>query len=117
LDIDEGLTVDSEGNQRTTKWDVSLSRVQDAKAEQKRQRDNRKAEEQERREGEHQRRLWDVLQRFADGQTAKALREVSGLNTANFAKAIATLLKEGRAAPCEVEKGNRKFEGYKPCKA
>ncbi len=53
LDIDEGLTVDSEGNQRTTKWETTLSRVQDTKAEEKRQREHRQAVEMEKRDGEH----------------------------------------------------------------
>jgi hypothetical protein len=117
LDIDEGLIVDPEGNQRTTKWEVSLSRVHDAKAEEKRLRESRKATELEVKENEHRRRLHEALQRFPGGETAKALREVAGLNGKDFGKAITTLLKEGRAKGCEVTKGKRSFEGYQPCSA
>ena len=78
LDIDEGLTVDSEGNQRTTKWETTLGRVQDAKAEEKRQRETRKALDLEKREGEHVEKLVVALRKIPAGQTARQLRADPG---------------------------------------
>jgi hypothetical protein len=114
LDIDEGLTADSEGNQRTTKWETALSRVQDAKAEAKRQREAQKAAEVEKREGEQRERLLKALRLVPDGDTGKALREAAGLNPANFSKAISALIQEGRAERCKVIKNRREEDGFKP---
>ena len=59
-------------------------------------------------------RLLTVLKSLPSGDTAKALKEASGLNTANFGKAIACLIQEGRAEACKVKKGTRKENAYKP---
>ena len=114
LDIDEGLTVDSEGNQRTTKWTTTLSRVQDAKAEEKRQRENRQAKDQERRDGEYRDRLLQSIHSVPNGETERKLRTTARLNPANFDRAILTLEQEGRVEPCEIQKGNRTYPGWRP---
>ena len=86
----------------------------DARAEAQRDREQRKAAEQEKREGEHRDRLLSVLRQATEGDTAKALREAAGLNTANFRKAVSALIQEGRAARCKVVKNKREEDGFKP---
>lgn len=111
-----GLTIEEgTGEHSGRTWRTEVQSVTDARAEARRLRDNRKAAEMEEREGEHRRRLLEVLQRFRDGETSRALRIAAGLNPDNFGKAITALLKEGRATACEVVKGKRTHEGYQPC--
>jgi hypothetical protein len=113
LDIDEGLTVDSEGNQRTTRWETSLGRVQDAKAEEKRARDARKAAEMERRDGEHVEKLVLALRKYPAGETAKQLRADSRLNADNFLRAVAVLQQAGRIEETSIAKRGVNHDGYK----
>jgi len=114
LDIDEGLTVNFEGNQRTMKWETTLARVEDTKAEIKQQREKQKAADQEKREGEHRERLLTVLRTMPEGDTGRALSGAAGLNPTNFHKAITALLQEGRAERCKVIKHKRAEDGFKP---
>jgi hypothetical protein len=116
LDIDEGLIVDSEGNQRTTKWETKLSRFQDAKAAEKRRREDRKAEETERRDNEHCEQLLRALEQCPEGETEKRLRAVARLNPDNFQRAMHYLEKEGRAEPCTVVKNKVEYPGYRRIK-
>ncbi|MGO9110467.1 MAG: AAA family ATPase [Thermoguttaceae bacterium] len=113
LDIDEGLTVDPEGNQRTTKWETTLSRVQDTKAEEKRQRENRKALDLEKREGEHAEKLVLALRKYPAGQTARQLRADSRLNGDNFLRAAAVLRQAGRIEEIIIKKRGVDHDGYK----
>ena len=110
--IDEGI-IDPETFEGR-KWEVSVSPAADARAEAQRDREQRKAAEQEKRDGEHRERLLTVLRSRPDGDTAKGLREASGLNCAAVGKAIACLLQEGRAKPCQVSKNGAKYDGFKP---
>jgi hypothetical protein len=85
----------------------------DARAESQRDKEQRKAVEQERREGEHRERLLAVLHTCPDGDTERQLSKAAGLNPQNFGKAIVALLQEGRAVRCEVTKNGAKYDGYK----
>jgi hypothetical protein len=107
LDVDEG-TPDAR------KWEVSVQPVSNVREEAKRQQEQKRAEEREATEAEHRRRLLDVLTNHPSGETARKLRTECGLNPVNFGKAITTLLKEGRAESCEIEKKGGPYEGYKP---
>ena len=69
LEIDEGLTVDSEGNQRTTKWDTTLTRVEDTKAEEKRQRESRRPQTWNGKRASTS-KSWLRPCKYPDGQTA-----------------------------------------------
>jgi hypothetical protein len=113
LDIDEGLTVDSEGNQRTTKWETTLSRVQDAKAEEKRQRESQKARETERRETEHVDKLVSALRKYPEGQTARQLRADSRLNGDNFLRAVAVLRQVDRIEEITINKQRGSYDGFR----
>lgn len=113
LDIDEGLTVDSEGNQRTTRWETTLGRVQDAKAEEKRQRETRKALDLEKREGEHVEKLVLALRKYPAGQTARQLRADSRLNGDNFLRAVAVLQQAGRIEEISIAKQRGSYDGFK----
>lgn len=113
LDIDEGLVVDSEGNQRTTKWETTLGRVQDAKAEEKRQRETRKALDLEKREGEHVEKLILALRKYPAGQTARQLRADARLNGDNFLRAVAVLQQAGRIEEISIAKKRGNYDGFK----
>jgi hypothetical protein len=95
-------------------WDVCVSPAADAQEQSKRDQEQQKALAQEAREGEHRERLLTVLRRTPEGDTAKGLREASGLNTANFGKAIACLLQEGGAKRVEIIKRGTSYDGYQP---
>lgn len=111
VDVDEG-TIDGVDFSSGRKWETTVTPAGDFRGEKKRQQEQRKAERQEALEGEHRQRLLAVLKNHPVGETARVLREESGLNTANFGKAITTILKEGRAESCEVIKRGSKYEGY-----
>ena len=115
-----GVTIDEgtfePGGFDGRRWAVEVQRVADVRAEVKKQRESKRAEEAERREDEHRRRLTEALRQFPNGETAKTIRLAAGLNPDNFGKAITTLLQIGVAGACEVIKGKRTFEGFRPCK-
>ena len=110
--IDEGQLDPDTFTGRT--WDVTVAPVADARAEAKHDAEARKAAEQERREGEHRERLLTVLRATPDGDTERALSRMAHLNPDAFGRAIVALMQEGRAARCEVAKGGRKYDGFKP---
>ena len=114
LNIDEGTIDPDTGEGR--RWEVTVSAVADARKEAERDRENRKAAEQEKREGEKHDRLLAALKTAPEGDTARGLRDASGLNYQDFGKAIACLLQEGRAERCELTKNGAKHDGFRPCK-
>jgi replicative DNA helicase len=109
--IDEGMIDPDTFEGRT--WGVTVNPAGDARAEAQRDKENRKAAEQERREGEHRERLLTALRCCPDGDTAKGLREASGLNSSAFGKAITCLLQEGRAKPHQITKNGAKYDGFR----
>jgi hypothetical protein len=86
----------------------------DAREQSKRDREQRKAAEQEAREGEHRERLLTVLRRTPEGDTERALSRAAGLNPKDFGRAIFSLVQEGRAVAGRVKKHTRMEDGYKP---
>ena len=112
VSIDEGQLNPDTFTGRT--WDVLVSPAADARRQTEQDRENRKAVEQEKRQGEHRERLLEVLRKVPDGDTAKGLREAAGLNPANFSKAISCLVQEGRAERCQVTKNGAQYDAYKP---
>ena len=95
-------------------WDVIVTPAADARKEADEERENRKAAEQERREGQHRDRLLAVLPDYPDGETARKLAAAARLNPQNFAQAIGTLLQEGRAERSKVVKNNITYDGFRP---
>ena len=112
LTIDEGVLDLDTFTGRT--WEVAVAPAADARKEAQQDRANRKAEDQEKREGEHRERVLAVLKRKPHGDTARSLRDATGLNAANFSRAVGVLIQEGRAAECEIVKNGHTYEGYKP---
>lgn len=96
------------------KWEAAVSPAADAREEAQRDKANRKAAEQEQREGEHRERLLVVLRQTPGGDTERALSRAAGLNPENFGRAVFSLLQEGRAARCEVVKTGRNYDGFRP---
>lgn len=109
LDVTEGRRSDPGGRQ----WAVTVNTVADVKQEHQQEADRKKAAAQERKDNGHIRKLAEKLGQFTEGETARVLRDVSGLNAAAFSTAIASLIQTGHATSCLVKKGKRDFDGFK----
>jgi len=112
LTIDEGTLNPDTFSGRT--WQVNVAPAADAREETKRDRENRKAAEQERRDGEHRAKVLRVLRTFAGGNTERALAKAADVNPTIFGRTIFALLQEDRAVQCEVTKNGVTYEGWKP---
>jgi hypothetical protein len=111
VDIEEGLIdLDTMSGRR---WDVSVKPVSDARDEVKRQREHRRAEDQERRENEQRQKLLDALQGVPAGATCRQLRGLTGLNADTLNRAVWTLQKTGRIEACEVATKRGVFDGFR----
>ena len=111
LDIDEGHLADDFTGRI---WDVAVSDASSTRDQAKTRRDSERARQIEEKESDCRRRLLDAVQRSREGETAHALRELTGLNGKNFGTAICTLIKEGRAEKCSITKNGRPYPAYKP---
>ncbi len=107
-----GLKID-EGQFPARRWEVDIQPVADARAQAQQDRERRKAADQERRDEEHARKLWEALQRFPEGETARVLRLAAGLNPDNFGAAVRGLLHQGRVEACQVKKGGVSHDGFR----
>ncbi len=96
------------------RWELTVNPAAEARQEAEREKENRKAAEQERRESEHRERLLQALRAAPEGDTERQLARATRLNPDNFGRAISALVQEGRAVRCEVVKSGRKYEGFKP---
>lgn len=111
VDINEG-TLEDDFSGRT--WEVDVKQARDARKEAAERRETQRAHQLEKKEEGNQRRLLDALKQFPGGETAKGLRQASGLNLDNFGTAIRSLMKEGRAEACQVMKAKKTYEGFRP---
>lgn len=113
LNIDEGTIQAPNGRH----WEVEILSTGEAysrRSESARQdREQQQEQAQERRLQKHCQALLKVLQHHPDGETMTALRRDSRLNPGNFAAAVAELIEDGVAEPCDITKGKRAFEGYR----
>jgi hypothetical protein len=112
LTIDEGQLDPDTFTGRT--WGVTVAPVADARAEVKAEQENRKAAEQERRQGENRERLLAVLRTMPEGDTERGLSAAASMKADTFRRAIFTLLQEGRAARCQIRKNGVTYDGFKP---
>jgi len=88
LDIDEG-THDDTGDERFWRPNVTTESLDGPAA-----------------------RLVLALRDFPDGETARVLRESSGMNSYDFKSAIKTLIESKRAKAIKVTKANREYDGF-----
>lgn len=113
IDVEEGSIQDPGGRS----WHVEVLSTSEAYTRRseavEENRERRQDDLQQRRLQKHCHTLQDVLRRFPDGETMTALRRESRLNPNNFAAAIAELIEEGLAEPCDITKRKRTFEGYR----
>lgn len=114
VDVEEGVyDPDTRDGRR---WEIAVRNTTDAKAEVERERQERKAREQERRDNDHVQRLRTAMQRFPKGETSRTLRTAARLNSENFDRAIMTLEQDGLAQAVTIQKDRRKYAGWKPKK-
>jgi len=95
-------------------WDIAVSPAADAREQTKRDRDQRKAAEQEQREGEHRERLLRILRATPAGDTERALSKAAGMKADTFGRAVFALVQEGRAERCEIVKHGVRYDGFRP---
>ena len=112
LTIDEGVLDLDTFTGRT--WEVTVAPVADARKQAEQEKENRRAADQERREGEHRDRLRVVLRDSPEGDTERALSKRAGLNPENFSRAVRCLIQEGRAERCKVVKHGVAYDGFRP---
>jgi len=108
-----GLTIDEGTHADGRKWEVEVSPVSDARAEARRERENRKAVEAEKREGEAADRLRVAMRAHPEGETKSVLRAEAGLNDKQFARALAWLRKDGIVENVEIKKGRGVYDGFR----
>jgi len=113
LNIDEGALDPVAEALATRHWQVEVKPVADARAEAKAERANRKAQAQEVAEDDHRRRVIESLRQFPDGATNRTLRETAGLNSQNCGRALQTLLRQGRLAPCQITNARGTYDGFR----
>lgn len=111
LDIDEG-TLNDDFTGRI--WDVTVSTAMDARTEAKNQRERQRCERQAERDEEYKRRVLASLRQFPQGETATVLKGIAGLNGTNFGIGIRSLVGEGRAETCQIEKNGKQYDAFKP---
>lgn len=115
LDIEEGVLNPDDFSGRT--WHVQVNSITDTReataTERQEKREKAKAAQKEAIEREHLHKLFAALKRFGDGETKTRLRGDTGLNDDNFEIAIATLMRDGYAEECTVEKHKRQHPGYR----
>jgi hypothetical protein len=111
LNIDEGTIDPDTGDGR--RWEVTVTSGPEARKEAQQEKANRKAAEQEQREGEQRERLLTVLKALPGGDTERALSRAARLNPTSFGKAIFALMQEGRATTCQVVKNGATYDGFK----
>jgi hypothetical protein len=110
LDVQEGSRADPEGR----RWEVTLTPASEARAVALADKENRKATDLERREGEQRDRLLTALRTMPAGDTSRQLRIAGRLNPEGFDRAIFALVQEGRATRCKISKNGTNYDGYKP---
>ena len=111
MDISEGLLdADTMGGRH---WAVDVRPVGDVRADAKREKENRRAAELERIEGERLERMVSALRAAPEGDSQRQLGVSAGLNTSNAAKALHSLLRDGRVERCQVQKHGRGWDGWR----
>ena len=111
VDISEG-TRETEGGRF---WSVNVMHADEARDEVQ---DRKEAEKAARADATIERdcqRIKETAARYPQGETAKVLRERSGLNPSRFNAALPRLLDQYELVACEIMKTCRKtpFDGYK----
>lgn len=101
VDVEEG---DLEHGRQ---WDVLVQPMSDARtAEQERTEQARETKHQERVE-QDQRKICQVMLKYPEGETAKAIRLTAGLNSARFGEALSRMIENGYVVSCEIPKPRR----------
>jgi replicative DNA helicase len=114
IDVDEGTRQDSDGR----RWDVQIMTAAEAYAARDEASETVTRQRRERRDAarvdQDQQTIVDVLPRFPDGETARAIREATGLSTRRFNPAINELVSNRVVSECEITKSNgQKYSGYR----
>ena len=111
LDIHEGVYGDIGGRV----WNVDIKSPDDLRQNAHERRDAQREEKLREKLDLDKMKACQAMAKFADGETANVLKDLSGLRTDRFRIVLAELLTAGDAVACQVFKAGRKasFEGYK----
>ena len=108
-----GLTVNERAGEAGDGWQVGVELSNDARKTIQQAKENRRAAELERREGKHVEKVLEALRQFPEGETVRAIRTPARLNNQDTERALYTLQKDGRVEACEIQKGGRKYAGFR----
>lgn len=111
VDVVQGRIGDVGGR----RWDVSVDTPREARSDVEARKDVEKAAKVDAAIEKDCERINKAVAKYPTGETAKILREVSGVNSSRFGVALARLLERCELKPCEIVKPCRKtpFDGYK----
>lgn len=112
VDVNEGKQNDDGGR----RWQVDVRGVQDTAAEAEKAKEKREAEKRAGVDQRNEQKLRDAIRRFPQGETSKVLRTAASLSGESFATAIRSLLVADRAEACQITKGKREYDGFRPTK-
>jgi hypothetical protein len=110
LDLDEGEFRQGEDRE----WRVAVTRADEARKEQRGQRDQERAAKRAEKIEEIKKRILNAAAKYRSGETPTAIRDRAGLHDREFKPALVELLDGGDLLSVEIIKRNRKapYQGY-----
>jgi hypothetical protein len=110
LDLDEGEFHQGEDRE----WRVAVTRADEARKEQRGQRDQEREAKRAEKLEEVKKRILNAAAKYKVGETSTTIRDRAGLHDREFKPALVELLDAGDLLPVEIVKTNRKapYPGY-----
>jgi hypothetical protein len=109
LDVDEGTRATPGGRF----WETTVTPAAQATTNEAERREAAQAERDQARKQEHADKILAAMRHRPAGDTMRALKEVTGLNSTNFSAALALLIEAAKVEPCEVKKNHTTHDGYR----
>lgn len=113
FDIEEGSRKDQGGR----RWDVKIQNASAAIAETVEQREQTKANREEKKMKKRIEtdsfKLLEAYKQFPTGETSRVIRESAGMSGVRFSPANAKLLESGAVEVCDIRKSHQTFSGFR----
>ena len=107
------MTVNERAGDNGDGWETAVELPGDVRQVIREVKENRRAADLERREGEHVEKLLEALRQFPEGETMRKLAGRARLNDKDADRAMAVLQKQGRVEAFEKTKANVLRDHYK----
>jgi len=111
IDVDEG-PMDERGHFRT-KWDVRVTNLVQAAADDRLAKIEKKQAEAQTVEAERQEKVVEFLTTKPGGETAAEIKDCLGINDRAWKPLAAKMLAEGVMVECQVAKRKQSYAGYR----